>query len=108
MIALELASLPFVFFVVGSGLGAPNLQKAHYVIGLLAIFLPLLTAGILTIAWRWLERYRQFYPFVALVLVIGWSAFFLLVKKPSVLEVFISYVFWHIALYAWAMSVLSS
>src|SRR4051812_1457573 len=98
-IAFEFASLPFVFFVIGMSLAAPNLPRIMNFVGFFATFSPLAVMGVLALSWIWLERHRKLYPVAALLLVAGWLTFFLGVEKTSVMGLISSYASWHLTLF---------
>jgi hypothetical protein len=104
LVAFEICSLPFIFFVMGMALGGPNTPKLASALGPLVIFSPLIAIGILAICWMWLERHRKVYPLAAVLLVLGWVAFFGTVEKSSFSLIVGSYAFWHVTLFSWALS----
>jgi hypothetical protein len=93
-IGFEFASLPWTFFVLAIGGSA------------IVAVSPFIVIGILVFVWLGLERHRQFYPYAAFLLGLGWVTFLIIAKNLSVF-VFISYyALWHMMLVHWLMRML--
>jgi len=78
-------------------MGASNPPKIAYFLGLS----PLIVIGILVYVWLLLERHRQFYPYVAFLLVLGWVTFLIAAEKWSEWTLIASYALWHLWLMKW-------
>jgi hypothetical protein len=104
LIAFEICSPPILIFAMGMLSGGPRPPKLASTFGPLVILSPLIAIVILAICWIWLEGHRKFYPPAAVLLALGWAAFFVTVPKSSSWVIVASYALWHVMFFDWVLS----
>jgi hypothetical protein len=95
-ICFEIASLPLMFVGVAIMMGAPSLSSSTYFFLFFIVLSPFVAVAFLAFVWSRLESHRQFYPYAAFFLGLGWMTFLIVADKSSALELYRSYAVWHL------------